>query len=370
MSDSKDEENPTSLPPSIHVEDGLEKLSEPQLIMQPIIQPIMQPIVTSLHESSLQPETLNPPNKSTIQSPPTEVLPGRGRSLTTRRKVYANNHSFRTNLTPSTATLPKRPLSFRETSSSSHKSHKYSISADHVSASKSMVSFSFPESVVLMNQETKEKQQHRPPSSVGTQELSRQSCLMARTEEGETSAFSSQTDVQTLLTYTKCFLIAAYFVFLVGSGITLNELIQFLIDPDNSSPREEAKWIAGVVLIFLAGISILGLYGALKEESCILLIYGSVILIIFVIHVCLLFHLKNACTKTQKKCYRNMATPPGLAPILVAISELAIAMAAYFMVLVIESERKSAGKNPAFKTVSIRLNQETPQQSIRGSLQL
>jgi hypothetical protein len=175
------------------------------------------------------------------------------------------------------------------------------------------------------------------------------------------SGFSSSSDVQTLLTYTKCLLIAAYFVFLVGSGITLNELIAFLIDPDNSvtNQNEDSKWIAGIVLLFLAAISLVGLYGALKEESCILLLYGSVILIIFVIHVVLLFHLKNACSQTQKKCYRNMATPPGLAPILVAISELAIAMSAFFMVLIIESERKSSGTNPVFNQKQVQTQQQS-----------
>ena len=92
------------------------------------------------------------------------------------------------------------------------------------------------------------------------------------------------------------------------------------------------------------------------------MIYGAIILIIFVVHVVLLFHLKNACSQTQKKCYRNMATPPGLAPILVAISELAIAMCAFFMVLVIESERKISGHNPACNQAA---ENQRKQQSLR-----
>lgn len=145
----------------------------------------------------------------------------------------------------------------------------------------------------------------------------------------------AMSDVKTLLTYTKCFLIAAYFVFICGSGITLNDMFEFLIDD-----YENSDWITCMVLLGLGAISLVGLWGAYKEDSCVLLIYGTVILIVFFLHVILLFMLKNACTDTQRKCYRNMATPPGLAPILVAISELAISMTAFFMALVIESEKK------------------------------
>lgn len=146
---------------------------------------------------------------------------------------------------------------------------------------------------------------------------------------------AAMSDVKTLLTYTKCFLIAAYFVFICGSGITLNELFEFLIDD-----YENSNWITGLVLLVLGSVSLVGLWGAFKEDSCICLVYGTVILIVFFLHVILLFMLKNACTDIQRKCYRNMATPPGLAPILVAISELAISMTAFFMALVIESEKK------------------------------
>lgn len=136
------------------------------------------------------------------------------------------------------------------------------------------------------------------------------------------------------LMYTKYVLITAYFVFLFGAGITMKELLQFLV-------QEETNATIGAVIIMtiLALISCIGLYGALREDSCILMTYGSIILLVFVFHVILLFVLKNLCTNTQRKCYRNMATPPGLAPILVAISELAIGVCAFFMALVIESEK-------------------------------
>lgn len=186
--------------------------------------------------------------------------------------------------------------------------------------------------------------------------LSRQAASLKRSQRGapraklfsQTSSSGSSrhrggsssvgSDVEKLLTYTKCFLIAAYFVFICGSGITLNELFEFLIDD-----YQDSRLITGVILLILGAVSLIGLWGAFKEDSCILMIYGGVILIVFFLHVILLFLLKNACTETQKKCYRNMATPPGLAPILVAISELAIAMCAFFMALVIESERKKRG---------------------------
>ncbi|RWS24947.1 hypothetical protein B4U80_03283 [Leptotrombidium deliense] len=143
------------------------------------------------------------------------------------------------------------------------------------------------------------------------------------------------TDPKTLLSYTKCFLLCAYFVFICGSGITLNELFQFLIED-----FQDSQWVTGVILLVLGLISFLGLWGAFKEDSCLLMVYGIIILIVFLLHVILLFLLKNACTDIKSKCYDNMATPPGLAPILVAVSELTIAMCAFFMALIIESEKK------------------------------
>jgi hypothetical protein len=62
--------------------------------------------------------------------------------------------------------------------------------------------------------------------------------------------------------------------------------------------------------------------------------------------VVLLFYLKNACADIRKRCYRNLATPPGVAPILITISELAIAICAFFMALVIESEKKRQIEEP------------------------
>lgn len=177
------------------------------------------------------------------------------------------------------------------------------------------------------------------------------------------------TDVKSLLTYTKCFMIAAYFVFLCGSAITVHPLIQFLMK-DSFSPSE-TKWIAGVVLLILGVISLLGLYGSLKEDSCVLLIYGVIILFVFVAHVILLFHLKSICSETQKKCYRNMATPPGLAPILVAISELAMSMCSFFMLLVIESERKVQREGSRISTDGGgQTRQPTFRVKPRGSLQI
>lgn len=282
------------------------------------------------------------------------------RSASDRRKVYSSD---KTN--GKYGAIPKRPVSFREFSSRRDDHHlKRSVakSASSDSCKSATVTFSLPGEFLQVN-DNHEPESRRASANLHPR-LTRQPTgpAIKRTNTGvngsqsSSSAFSSSTDVQTLLTYTKGLLIVAYFVFLCGSGITLNELISFLIDPDNSvsSQREDSKWIAGVVLLFLASISLLGLYGALKEESCILLLYGSLILIIFVIHVVLLFHLKNACSQTQKKCYRNMATPPGLAPILVAISELVIAMCAFFMVLIIESERKASANNPV-------CNQKQPQ---------
>ena len=114
----------------------------------------------------------------------------------------------------------------------------------------------------------------------------------------------------------------------------MNELVAFLVRSQHTTV------ISAIILSVLGLISLIGLYGALKEDSCILMTYGAIIIIVFVCHVVLLFILKNLCTETQRKCYRNMATPPGLAPILVAISELVIGMCAFFMALVIESEKQ------------------------------
>ena len=143
-------------------------------------------------------------------------------------------------------------------------------------------------------------------------------------------------DVKTLLTYTKFILIASYIVFIGGSALTLNELIKFLID-DN---YETSGWLTAITLLVLGGISFAGLWASLREDSCLLIVHGLIISVIFVLHVILLFYLKNVCVATSKKCYRNLATPPGVAPILIAISELAIAICAFFMALVIESEKK------------------------------
>ena len=149
-----------------------------------------------------------------------------------------------------------------------------------------------------------------------------------------TLAFQQETEGRRIVNYTKYFLIAAFFVFMFGSAITMNELVLFLV-----KDSDESTIITVVILAVLALISLLGLYGALKEDSCILIVCGSIILILFVLHVIVLFILKNLCTNIKRKCYRNMATPPGLAPILVAISELVIAMCAFFMALVIEAEK-------------------------------
>ncbi|XP_053204664.1 uncharacterized protein LOC128389159 [Panonychus citri] len=145
-----------------------------------------------------------------------------------------------------------------------------------------------------------------------------------------------ETDTETLLTYTKGFLVCAYFVFIIGSGITIKELFTFLFADYN----QDTEWIAGIIIVILIGISVMGLYGAFKEDSCILLVYGCIILTVFLLHIALLLVLKNACVDKRDICSQNVATPPGLAPILVAISELAIALSAFFMTLVIESEKK------------------------------
>ncbi|XP_025017038.1 uncharacterized protein LOC112539070 [Tetranychus urticae] len=145
-----------------------------------------------------------------------------------------------------------------------------------------------------------------------------------------------ETDTETLLTYTKGFLVCAYFVFIIGSGITIKELFTFLFD----DYRYNTEWITGIIILILIGISVLGIYGAFKEDSCILLVYGCIILTVFLLHIALLLVLKNACADKRDVCSKNVATPPGLAPILVAISELAIALSAFFMTLVIESEKK------------------------------
>jgi hypothetical protein len=147
-------------------------------------------------------------------------------------------------------------------------------------------------------------------------------------------------DTKTLLTYTKGFLIAAYIVFIGGTGITLNELIKFLLD------YESTGWLTAITLLILGAISFVGLWGAFKEDSCLLIVYGVIISIVFVLHVILLFYLKNACADIRKRCYRNLATPPGVAPILITISELAIAICAFFMALVIESEKKRQIEEP------------------------
>lgn len=169
---------------------------------------------------------------------------------------------------------------------------------------------------------------------------------------------SSATD---LLTYTKYFLIAAFFVFMFGAGITMNELVAFLAKSQHTSV------ISAIILSVLGLISLIGLYGALKEDSCILMTYGAIIIVVFVGHVIMLFVLKNLCSETQRKCYRNMATPPGLAPILVAISELVIGMCAFFMALVIESEKQD-GKKDHSKSQDIQLNRRRMSQPQRRSL--
>ena len=146
-----------------------------------------------------------------------------------------------------------------------------------------------------------------------------------------------------MLTYTKYILISAFFVFCFGAGITMEELVSFLVRDARTTAHLSAVLVSALVLI-----SLIGLYGALREDACILVTYGSLILTVFVAHVILLFFLKHLCSETQRKCYRNMATPPGLAPVLVAISELAIGMCAFFMALVIESgESAAAGRRRA-----------------------
>lgn len=158
--------------------------------------------------------------------------------------------------------------------------------------------------------------------------------------------------------YTKYFLIAAFFVFMFGAGITMNELVQFL------AKSQHASIISAIILTILGLISLIGLYGALKEDSCILMTYGSIILLVFVFHVIMLFVLKNLCTNTQRKCYRNMATPPGLAPILVAISELVIGMCAFFMALVIESEKGSDKVEENVRTSARRRASQSQRRSL------
>lgn len=148
------------------------------------------------------------------------------------------------------------------------------------------------------------------------------------------SGKASMTDVKVLLTYAKCFLIAAYFVFICGNAITLTELFEFVADES-----ERSEWLTAAVLLILGAVSFLGLWGAFREDSCLLMAYSAAIFVVFALHVVLLFHLKRACTDQKKKCLQNLATPPGIAPILVAISELAIAVCAFFMALVIESEK-------------------------------
>ncbi|RWS16403.1 hypothetical protein B4U79_00551 [Dinothrombium tinctorium] len=142
-------------------------------------------------------------------------------------------------------------------------------------------------------------------------------------------------DSKTLLSYAKCFLLCAYFVFICGSGITLNELFQFLIED-----IQDSEWMTGIILLVLGLVSFLGLWGAFKEDSCLLMVYGIITLVVFFLHVILLFLLKNVCADMKSKCHNNMGTPPGIAPILVAVSELSIAMCAFFMALIIESEKR------------------------------
>ncbi|KAI1297713.1 hypothetical protein HDE_04539 [Halotydeus destructor] len=146
------------------------------------------------------------------------------------------------------------------------------------------------------------------------------------------------TDTDTLLVYSKGLLLITSIIFVGGTAITLNELFEFFIIDVYDFTHGHGTLITGTVLLLLTLISFFGLYGAFKLDTCILVIFGIVILIIFILHVVMLYLLKNyACVRVPKKCYRNMATPPGLAPIIVAISELAMAMDAFFMTLVVEA---------------------------------
>ena len=182
-----------------------------------------------------------------------------------------------------------------------------------------------------------------------------------------TSCPGTNGEIKDVLTYTKCFMIAAYIVFICGSGITVNELIDFLTE---SSSSDSSKYISGLILLAIGAVSLFGLYGTLREDSCILMIYGALILLLFIGHVILLFTLKNICLSMPKKCYNNMATPPGIAPIIVAISELAIALSAIFMSLVIESSRRrvhAAGRSGLYSTSSSSISRRNTVTEKEGS---
>lgn len=144
-------------------------------------------------------------------------------------------------------------------------------------------------------------------------------------------------EMKDVLAYTKFFMLTAFVIFICGSGITVHELIDFLND---SSSAHSNRYISGCILLSIGLLSLFGLYGALKEDSLILLIYGLLIVIMFIGHVILLFMLKKICLDKRKKCYSNVATPPGIAPIIVAMSELAIALSSIFMSIVIESHAR------------------------------
>src|SRR5690349_17353862 len=122
-------------------------------------------------------------------------------------------------------------------------------------------------------------------------------------------------DPKTLLTYTKICMGTAYIVFIGGRALTLNGLIKFLID-DN---YETSGWLTAITLLVLGAISFAGIYAAFKEDSCLLIVHGLIMAVIFVTHVILLFYLKNVCEDREGgvrgKCYKNLATPPGVTPI-------------------------------------------------------
>ncbi|XP_074602395.1 uncharacterized protein LOC141856051 [Brevipalpus obovatus] len=176
----------------------------------------------------------------------------------------------------------------------------------------------------------------------------------ARYKPGSLAAYQRsihQSDSETLLTYAKGLLLGAHIVFIIGSGVSVKELFTFLFD--NS---DELEWISGLIIVSIVAISLIGVWASLKEDSCLLLVYGVIILVIFFCHIALLVVLKRACENQRSVCSQNIATPPGLAPIIVAISELVIALAAFFMGLVIESERKQRYSIPRIYQIPVALD--------------
>jgi len=162
-----------------------------------------------------------------------------------------------------------------------------------------------------------------------------------------------QSDTESLLTYAKGLLLCAHIVFIIGSGVSVKDLFTFLFD--NS---EELEWISGLIIMGIVGISLVGVWASFKEDSCLLLGYGVIILILFFCHIALLVVLKRACENQKSVCSQNIATPPGLAPIIVAISELVIALSAFFMALVIESERKQRYSIPRIYQIPVALDDQ------------